>query len=190
MEFLRNEAPCCSHRMRHVLLTQGTLYYCTEWDSFQGTDVEMLHALVNIFHCLDNRAIQNIITLMQTLQLQDYEDLNVYRDKLENFNLQLSWVGQEMSSSFLVFLAQSQLAKSHYKKDIEALQLSHTASGTSFTSLDDLCQGLECLDELRGLSYGGKAISSPPPTGNITKNTSKHPQNKLSTNVGNGCSSR
>jgi hypothetical protein len=35
-----------------------------------------------------------------------------------------------------------------------------------FTSLDDLCQGLERLDELRSLSYGGKAISSPPPTSN------------------------
>jgi hypothetical protein len=77
-----------------------------------GWGIEMLHALVNKYHRLDNRAIQNIINAMQTLQLQDYEDLSVYHDKLENYNLQLSWVGQEMSSSFLVFLAQSQLAKS------------------------------------------------------------------------------
>ncbi len=73
-----------------------------------------------------------------------------------------------MSPSFIVFLAQSQLSKSRYQKDIEALQLSHTASGTSFKSLDDLCQGLERLDKLRGLPYGGAApvsVSSnkPPP---------------------------
>ncbi len=38
--------------------------------------------------------------------------------------------------------------------------MSHTASGTSFKSLDDLCQGLERLDKLRGLPYGGAAPSS------------------------------
>jgi hypothetical protein len=62
-----------------------------------------------------------------------------------------------------VFLAQSQLAKSRYKADITALQLSHTASGTLFTSLEDLCLGLERLDKMRGLPYGGAAIVSKPP---------------------------
>ncbi len=89
-----------------------------------------------------------LVSSMQSLELLDSEDLCVYKDKLENYNLQLSWVGQEMSPSFLVFLAQSQLGKSRYSKDIEALQLSHTASGTSFTTLDDLCQGLERLDKI------------------------------------------
>jgi hypothetical protein len=73
-----------------------------------------------------------------------------------------------MSPSFLVFLAQSQLGKSRYAKDIAALQMSHMASGTSFTSLDDLCLGLEHLDKLRGLPYGGAASipkipTKPPP---------------------------
>lgn len=149
-----------------------------------GRGIEMLHALVNKFHRLDNRAIQNIINSMQTLQLQDYKDLSVYRDKLENFNLQLSLVGQKMSSSFLIFLAQSQLAKSRYKKDIEALQLSHTASGTSFIFLDDLCHGLERLDELRSLPYGGKAISLPPTSGLQNKHATKHIPTKNSFNVG------
>jgi hypothetical protein len=94
---------------------------------------------------------------MQTLVLLDTEDLSVYKDKLENYNLQLSWGGQEMSPSILVHLAQTQLGKSRYKTDIEALQMSHTASGTSFTSLTDLCDGLECLDKLQGLPYGGAA---------------------------------
>jgi hypothetical protein len=62
---------------------------------------------------MDDRAIKNIITSMQTLTLADNKDLNVYHDKLKNFNLQLSWVSQEMRRSFLVYLAQSQLGKSH-----------------------------------------------------------------------------
>lgn len=64
-----------------------------------------------------------------------------------------------MGNSFIVFLAQSQLGKSRYKADKTALQLSHMASGTSFTSLDDLCHGLECLDKMHGLPYGGAAIT-------------------------------
>jgi hypothetical protein len=114
---------------------------------------------------MDNNAIQNIISSMQALVLLDTEDLSVYRDKLENYNLQLSWVNQDMSSSFLVHLAQTQLSKSRYKHDIEALQISHTASGTSFTSLADLCDGLERLDKLKGLPYGGAApIQKPTPS--------------------------
>jgi hypothetical protein len=136
-----------------------------------GRGIEMVRALVNKFHPLDDNAIQNIISSMQTLTLLDTEDLNIYRDKLENYNLQLSWVGQDMSPSFLVHLAQTQLGKSRYKNDIEVLQMSHTASGTSFKSLADLCDGLERLDKLKGLPYGGAApIQKPMP--------SKTPQNK------------
>jgi hypothetical protein len=42
--------------------------------------------------------------------------------------------------------------------------MSHTALGTSFTSLNDLCDGLGHLDKLCGLPYGGAAsISKLPP---------------------------
>jgi hypothetical protein len=133
-----------------------------------GHRIEMVKVLVNKFHPLDDGAVQQIIASMQSLELPDYEDLSAYKNKLENFNLQLSWVGQEMSPSFLVFLAQSQLGKSRYAKDITALQMSHTASGTSFSSLDDLCLGLERLDKLHGLPFGGaapstKVLPKPPP---------------------------
>lgn len=83
-----------------------------------------------------------------------------------------------MSSSLLIFLAQSQLAKSCYKKDIEAPQLSHTVSDTSFTALDDLCSGLECLDEMRGLPYGGVALSS-----SITDGAPKTPNKPYNKNT-------
>jgi hypothetical protein len=45
---------------------------------------------------------------MQNLQLSDSEDLNVYKDKLGNLNLQLSWVGQGMPELYLIHLAQHQ----------------------------------------------------------------------------------
>ena len=51
--------------------------------------------------------------------------------------------------------------------------MSHTASGTSFTSLDDLCDGLGCLDKLRGLPYGCAA--------DISKLPSKPSPKKLTT---------
>ncbi len=119
----------------------------------------MVKALVDKFHPMDNGAIQALMSSMQNLQLLDNEDLSVYKDKLENLNLQLSWVGQGMPESYLIHLAQSQLKKSRYGKDIEAIQISNTASGTSFWSLHDFFLGLERLDRLCGLPYGGAAIS-------------------------------
>jgi hypothetical protein len=97
-----------------------------------GRGIEMVKALVDKFHPMDNGAIQALMSSMQNLQLLDNEDLSVYKDKLENLNLQLSWVGQGMPESYLIHLAQSQLKKSRYGKDIEAIQISNTASGTSF----------------------------------------------------------
>lgn len=38
------------------------------------------------------------------------------------------------------------------------------AFGTFFSSLSDLCTGLECLDQLYGLPYGGAVILKPAPT--------------------------
>jgi hypothetical protein len=121
-----------------------------------GQGIEMVKALADKFRPMDDRAIQIIISSMQNLTLADNEDFSVYKDKLKNYNLQLSWVGQEMSTSFIVYLAKSQLSKSCYHKDIKSLQLSHMASGSSFKSLDDLCQGLEHIDKLHGLPYGGE----------------------------------
>jgi len=100
---------------------------------------------------------------LQNLQLPDSDDLSKYRDKLENLNMQLSWVGQVMPEPYLIHLAQNQLKKSRFAKDIEALQISNTASGTSFHSLHDFFTGLKRLDRLRGLPYGGAAIAKTPP---------------------------
>jgi len=74
----------------------------------------------------------------------------------------LSWVGQGMPEPCLIHLAQVQLKKSRYAKDIEALQISNTASGTSFHSLHDFFMGLEHLDRLYELPYGGAAIIKTP----------------------------
>jgi len=63
---------------------------------------------------------------------------------------------------------------SHYAKDIDALQISNSASGTSFHSLHDFFTGLECLDRLRGLPYGGAVITKP----------TQKPYKKPSTTIG------
>jgi hypothetical protein len=78
-----------------------------------GQGIEMIKALVSKFYPLDNWKIQTIFSSMQMLELLDTEDFSIHQDRLENYNLQLSLVRQEMSSSFLVFLAQSQVSKSH-----------------------------------------------------------------------------
>jgi len=103
-----------------------------------GRGIEMIKALMDKYNPLDNGAIQSIMATMQNLQLHDSDDLSKYKDKLDNLNLQLSWVGQGMLESYLIHLAQSQLKTSRYGKDIEALQISNTASGTSFNSLHEL----------------------------------------------------
>jgi hypothetical protein len=128
-----------------------------------GRGIEMIKALVDKFHPMDSGAIQALMSSMHSLQLLDTEDLSVYREKLENLNLQLSWVGQGMPESYLIHLSQSQLKKSRYGKDIDALQISNTASGLSFRSLHDFFLGLECLDCLRGLPYGGAAVTKSTP---------------------------
>jgi len=111
---------------------------------------------------------------LHKLQLPDHDDLSKYKDKLETLNMQLAWVGQGMPESYLIHLAQTQLKTSRYAKDIDALQISNTASGTSFHSLHDFFTGLECLDRLRGLPYGGAAITKP----------TQKPYKKPSTTIG------
>jgi len=76
-----------------------------------GHGIEMIKALVDKFYPLDNGTIQSIMSSMQNLQLSDSEDL-VYKDKLENLNLQLSWVGQGMPEPYLIHLAQHHVSSS------------------------------------------------------------------------------
>jgi hypothetical protein len=42
--------------------------------------IEMMKALINKFHPLNNHEIQNIISSMQSPELLDSEDLSVYKD--------------------------------------------------------------------------------------------------------------
>ena len=123
----------------------------------------MIHALVNKFNPLDEDAVQSLMSSIQTLELLDMEDLSIYHDKHENFNLQLLWVGQDMKEFHIVYLAQTQIKKSRYKKDIEALQISNIAFGVTFGSLHELCTGLERLDCLCGHPYASAATPKSQP---------------------------
>jgi hypothetical protein len=40
--------------------------------------------------------LQSIMTSLQNLQLPDSNNLSKYKHKMENLNMQLSWVGQGM----------------------------------------------------------------------------------------------
>jgi hypothetical protein len=149
-----------------------------------GRGIEMICALADKFNPLDAGAVQSIMSTMQNLTLLDTEDLSVFKDKLENLNLQLTWVGQGMSDSDLVYLAQLQLKTFRYKSDIEALQISNTAAGNSFHSLSDLYLGLERLDRLQGLPYGGADTKKSPDNKSSKANTSDRLQPKYTKNVG------
>jgi hypothetical protein len=149
-----------------------------------GRGIEMIRALADKFNPLDAGAVQSIMSTMQNLTLLDTEDLSVFKDKLENLNLQLTWVGQGMSDSDLVYLAQLQLKTFRYKSDIEALQISNTAAGNSFHSLSDLYLGLERLDRLQGLPYGGADTKKSPDNKSSKANTSDRLQPKYTKNVG------
>jgi len=92
----------------------------------------VIRALADKFNPLDAGAVQSIMATMQTLKLLDMEDPSIYKAKLENLNLHLTWVGQGMSDAHLVYLTQLQLKQSRYKADILALQVSNSASGCSF----------------------------------------------------------
>jgi hypothetical protein len=81
--------------------------------SVEGGHVnEMIQAPVNKFQTLNNQAIQNIVTPCKMFNFW------IQRIFLEHYNF--SWVVQE-SPPYSLFLAQTQLAKSCYEKDIEAL---------------------------------------------------------------------
>jgi hypothetical protein len=48
------------------------------------------------------------------------------------------------------------LESSRYKRDVDQLQISHTATGSGYNTLDALYDALIRLDRYRGLSFGSK----------------------------------
>ena len=113
---------------------------------------------------------------MESLLLDDSQDLGKLLDTQDDINTQWGWAGQNVAQEYLVHLALSQLGKSRYKKQIEALNISNAASGSSFSSIEEFKQGLFRLDITHGLLYGGAATKSP--TAVITPLSGSHPKYK------------
>ena len=126
-----------------------------------GRGVEMLHLLASTFNPLDDEAVREIIKQINNFELDDSQDLSTYFDALTDWNSQLSWVGQSFPMAYLVQVAVAQLSKSRFAASIKQLQFFHTASKTSFTSLEDIKSGLTRLDTNRGLSTVAVVIPSP-----------------------------
>jgi hypothetical protein len=71
---------------------------------------------------LANKAEQAVMSFVHSLMLLYTEDLSVHKDKLQNVNLQLTWVGQGMSDLHLVDF---QLKKFYQKDDDTELKISN-----------------------------------------------------------------
>jgi len=135
-----------------------------------GRGIEMLRLLASTFNPLDDEAIREIIKKINAHVLDDSQDLSSYFDAITDWNAQLSWVGQSFPVTYLIQLAVSQLSKSRFAKQLESLQFFHTAAKTSFTSLNDIKEGLTRLDPARGLSTAVAVTPSPAGKKHWTKN--------------------
>ena len=56
--------------------------------------------------------------------------------------MQLSWCRTGMPEDLLVDIAMHRLESSHYKRDVDQLQISHTATGLGYNTLDALYDAL------------------------------------------------
>ena len=87
-----------------------------------GRRIEMLHLLASKFNPMDANSVSQTINKLHDLKLDDSQDLSVYFDSLLDYNMQLSWVKQDMSDKMLLWFAQKQLKASCYKADVESLE--------------------------------------------------------------------
>jgi hypothetical protein len=76
--------------------------------------------------------------------------------------MQLAWCGTGMPEDLLVDIAMHHLESSRYKRDVDQVQISHTATGSSYNTLDALYDALTHLERYRGISYGSKHSETKP----------------------------
>ena len=108
-----------------------------------GRGIEMLRELATKFNPMDANSTCILLSELESLKLQDHQDLGVYFGSMLDIAKKLGWHGQNVTDEYLVHLAMSQLGKeSRYKSDIEMLQLSQAANQNSFATVDELMQSL------------------------------------------------
>jgi hypothetical protein len=93
-------------------------------------------------------------TLPEEMELLEF--INILKDT----NMQLSWCGTGMPDDLLVDIVMHHLENSRYKCAVEQLLILHTATGSSYNTLDALYGATLHLDRYRGHAYGSKHNSS------------------------------
>jgi hypothetical protein len=121
-----------------------------------GRGIEMIHLLAATFNPMDSNKHWSLLLKLISATLPEDMELLEFINVLKDTNMQLSWCGTGMPEDLLVDIAMHRLENSRYKRDVEQLLISHTATGSSYNTLDALYDALLRLDRYRGLAYGSK----------------------------------
>ena len=127
-----------------------------------GRGIEMLHLLAATFNPMDSNKRRTLLIKLISATLPDDMELLEFINSLKDTNMQLAWCGTGMPEDLLVDIAMHRLESSHYKRDVDQVQISHTATGSSYHTLDALYDALTRLDRYRGISYGSKRSETKP----------------------------
>ncbi len=121
-----------------------------------GRGIEMIHLLAATFNPMDSNKRRTLLLKLISATLPEDMELLEFINVLKDTNMQLSWCGTGMPEDLLVDIAMHRLESSRYKRDVDQLLISHTATGSSYNTLDALYDALIRLDRYRGLAYGSK----------------------------------
>jgi hypothetical protein len=121
-----------------------------------GRGIEMVHLLAATFNPMDSNKRRSLLLKLISVTLPKDMELLELINLLKDTNMQLSWCGTGMPEDLLVDIAMYHLESSRYKRDVDQLQISHTATGSGYNTLDALYDALIRLDRYRGLSFGSK----------------------------------
>ncbi len=125
-----------------------------------GHGIEKVHLLAATFNPMDSNKYRSLLLKLISATLpEDMEHLE-FINVLKDTNMQHSWCGTGMPDDLLVDIAMYRLESSCYKHDVVQLLILHTATGSSYNTLDALYDALICLDHYRGLADGSKRNSS------------------------------
>jgi hypothetical protein len=124
-----------------------------------GRGIEMVHLLVATFNPMDSNKCCTLLLKLISATLPEDMELLEFINLLKDTNMQLSWCGTGMPEDLLVDIALHHLKSSRYIRYVDQLQISHTATGLSYNTLDAFYDALIRLDHYRGLSYGSKKTS-------------------------------
>jgi len=99
--------------------------------------------------------IQRVQQDILNITLADCQDLDSFVNTYHVQNKLLKEVGQGFSQFQLVNMAMHQLEKSHYKVQIEMMQVAYSVNAMAYPTLASLVHALQCRDIFDGKLFGG-----------------------------------